>query len=65
MFSTLSAFQTSRSQSPYFTNGSVDLFPDASDSPVQDYDNALADAFASSTEEENDPSTCSSHVSLQ
>ena len=65
MFSTLSAFQTSRSESPYFTDGGVDLFPDASDSPVQDSDNALVESFASSPEEENDPSTCSSHVSLQ
>ena len=32
---------------------------------VQDSDNTLVEAFASSTEEENDPCTCSSHVSLQ
>ena len=65
MFSTLSAFQISRSESPYFTDGGVDLFPDANDSSIQDSSNTLAEAFASSTEDENTPSTCSSHVSLQ
>ena len=65
MFATLSGFQISRSESSYFIDNGVDLFLDTVDTLVEASDITLAETLPSSTEEENDPCTYSSHVSLQ